>query len=805
MTRWLSALPPALVIASMTMCEPSFAAVAGDREGAPFVVADHGASDAIIVVSPQAGRYERQAAEDLEKYIELMAGAALPVTRTQEAVDGALASGRPLILVGQAALAAKPELSDRLASVVKKNPYMRADGVALWRDGSRVYLAGANDESHYFAVAELLREWGVRWFMPGAFGECVPEEAQLAIGTLGLAYSPPFEIRNFWVAWLGESAGLEDFQLRNMMNTKNSVKIATHALGSYTKGLGKNPFSVPLSDPDTAEMVAHQVDALYAKGQDFSLAMEDGLYSSPFQRDNELMALRWDKYNLGPSVTDAMLELLNGVATRLRERHPDSRSKILFLGYSNMFLPPARDMDLEPALFGTLAPIDIDPIHAMDDPQSPPKQEYKAILERWTKLLGGRVTIYDYDQSMLMWRDLPNPSHQAFERDVKIYRDAGVIGFTTESRMALATTITNLYLRGRLMWNPDENVASLLEDFYARFFGPAEKPMRDYWDAIFEAWRKTIVTEHEYFVAPAIYTPELVARLGASLLAAERSVEYLRAPGRRLSRNESLYLERMRFVRLGYETLKSYMAMVEAAATRADYREAVAAGESGLRARDALSDASKSFTTTRLEKGYGFWSGEVRQYRELDALVNGEKGRLLVLLPLEWSFRRDPERSATPSALLGDPVDLTFWRAHAKDYDLNARKDYPADQWERIRTDLYVQAQGIRAADRQSFVGDIWYRTDVTLSAEQIAANPHIHFPGLFNDCELFVNGRETARRKQQALWWHNDFRFEWDASLKNWVRSGANSLALRCHNPHHMGGMFRRPFIYAPVEAKAQ
>lgn len=803
MKRSLSALP-AVVVAAMMMCGPSRAAIAGHEKGESFIVADHGASDAIIVVSPSAGRYERQAAEDLEKYIELMAGAALPVTRTQEAVDGALASGRPLILVGQAALAAKPELSARLESVGKKNPYFRSDGVALWRDGSRLYLVGTNDESHYFAVADLLRRWGVRWFMPGAFGECVPEETRLAVGTLDIAYSPPFEIRNFWIAWLGDSAGLEDFQLRNMTNTKNSVKYTAHALGRYTKALGKSPFSVPLSDPHTAEMVAHQVDALYAKGEDFSLAMEDGVYSSPLQRDNELMALRWDKYSLGASVTDAMLELLNGVAKRLRERHPDSRSKILFLGYSNMFLPPARDMALEPALFGALAPIDIDPIHAMDDPQSPSRQEYKAILERWAKLLGGRLTIYDYDQSMLLWRDLPNPSHQAFARDVKIYRDAGVLGFTTESRMALATTFTNLYLRGRLMWNPDEDVAALLDDFYARFFGPAEKPMRDYWNAIFDAWRDTIVTEHEYFVAPAIYTPELVTRLGATLLEAERSVEYLRTPGRRLSRNESLYLERLRFVRLGYETLRSYMAMVDAAARRADYREAVAAGESGLQARDALTEASKSFTSTRMEKGYEFWPGEVQQYRALDALVNGEKGRLIALLPLEWSFRRDPTRTAKVSALLDNPVDLTFWREHAKDYDLDARKDYPADQWEMIRTDIYVQAQGVRAPDRQSFTGDIWYRTDVTLSAEQIAADPHIRFPGLFDECELFINGREVAKRKQLPLWWRNDYRFEWDAPVKTWLRPGANALALRCHNLSHMGGMFRRPFLYAPVEAKA-
>ena len=111
--------------------------------------------------------------------------------------------------------------------------------------------------------------------------------------------------------------------------------------------------------------------------------------------------------------------------------------------------------------------------------------------------------------------------------------------------------------------------------------------MRAYWNAIFDAWRSTLVTEHEAFIAPAIYTPELVERLGALLAQAEAAVAPLRS-AENPSRNERLYLERLRFVRLGYETLKSYILMETAAATQVDYADAVVAGEAGLRARDAL-------------------------------------------------------------------------------------------------------------------------------------------------------------------------------------------------------------------------
>jgi hypothetical protein len=105
----------------------------------------------------------------------------------------------------------------------------------------------------------------------------------------------------------------------------------------------------------------------------------------------------------------------------------------------------------------------------------------------------------------------------------------------------------------------------------------------------------------------------------------------------------------------------------------------------------------------------------------------------------------------------------------------------------------------VRLPDQQSFVGDLWYRTNVKLSEAQASASPHLRFPGLFNNCELYVDRQVVARRELKDLWWLNDYRFEWDVSLQNHLRAGDNAIALRCHNPHHMGGMFRRPFLYAP------
>ena len=528
--------------------------------------------------------------------------------------------------------------------------------------------------------------------------------------------------------------------------------------------------------------------------------MEDLTYDSDYPGDQKLMKLQWDKYFLRWSVTDPFLELYNNIAIILRNKYPASKAKIGFLAYANMTIPPVRNMKADPSLFCQLAPIDIDPIHGMDSLQSPPRKEYKEFLYQWAKVMDGRLVIYDYDQGMLVWRDIPNPSHQAFVQDVKHYRDAGILGINTESRNAIATTFLNLYLRGQLMWNPDADVPALLDDFYRTFYGPAEKPMRVYWNTLFKAWEETLITEHEFFVAPAIYTPEVLKIMKVSLAEAEELTAPLKKKAT-LTRNEKLYLDRMAFTRMSFDITDMYLGMVSAAGTDINYKKAVALGEKALVVREKLTKMNSTFTTYKKMKvenrGYAWWPGEVKQYRELLQFTNGEKGDLVAKLPLEWTFIRDPKDIGIKQNYAAGPVDLTFWNAANGTYTLDLRKDYRADTWEMLRTDLYMQAQGIRNKDRQSYTGYAWYRTDVDIPEDKIEARLHLRFPGLFNECRLYINGEEVAHREQKSLWWTNDYRFEWDVDLTGKLKPGTNIIALRVDSRHHYAGMFRRPFIY--------
>jgi hypothetical protein len=764
---------------------------------ADLVIAAGAKTEATVVVAADSGRWEKRAGEDLVHYIELMTGAKVELAE--------VAGAGPNLFVGAAALAADPKLQLELNKVAKPDPLIRADAIVVRRDGGSVYLAGTNDDSHYFAVARLLHDWGCRWYLPTEIGECIPSHAELKLGDIDFAYAPPFEIRHYWLSWNGDSTGANEFRRRNFM-TETSFAGMGHALAKYTEKLrpeGRSIFNVPLAEDATAKSIAEQLDEEYAKGTTpgISLAIEDGNYVNDSASDIALQAGIYDKFALQPSNTDAMMTLYNNVARILRERHPASKTKIGAMAYANVTIPPQQVTNIEPNVVMWLAPIDIDPNHDMDDPNSAPRQEFREMLYRWAELVDGRLAIYDYDQGQLVWRDIPNPSHQVFAEDVKHYRKAGVLGVGTESRGATATTFLNLFFRGQLMWDPDADTDVLLAEFYPKFYGPAAEPMTQYWNAIYAAWDETLVTEHEYFVAPAIYTPQLLAKLKVQLAEAEKRLAPLRGK-KGPTRNDELLLERNEFTRLCFELLEQYMSMVHKGAGECDYQAAAQAGGMGLATRDKLTAINATFTTYKNigEHGAAWWPGEVEQMKSLAALTDGTSGTLVAKTPLEWAFRRDPHDTGLARGWGYQEADLSYWEKQGSAISMAGRKDYPT-VWEMLRTDIYLQGQGVRHSDYQSYTGHYWYQTPLELNAAQTEGPIHLMFPGLFNECWLYVNGQLIGYRDFSEPWWRNDYRFEWDVDLTGKLTAGKNTITLRGYCPHHFGGIFRRPFLYRKIK----
>ena len=710
----------------------------------------------------KTGSWEAKAAQDLGKYITQLTGQATTIEATS-AVPKLSALN---FVVGELALRTRPQLRQQLDRVKKKNPYLRSDAVVSFREGQTIYLAGSNDDSHYFAVSKFLHEQGCRWYMPNDFGECIPKRTSLDLSQVGKTYATPFEVRRFWLAWNGDQTGHKEFAHRNFFNQDNSLN-PTHELGNLInkeKILDRYQFG----SKGFIEALAQKLSPQHAKSQNLSFGMSDAVQKIKSDRLLQLTGHLEDKFFNTKVNTDLYLNFYNDLCSELWKTNPHSRSRASFLAYINLTLPPQRFIEVAEPLICFLAPIDIDPNHSFEDRLSPERRDYLGAVQGWSEVMKKRVIIYDYDQGMLVWRDLPNPSHHVFQKDVRTYQKLGIMGFSTESRGALATTFTNTFFRGQLMWDPDFDVDRELRLFYQNFYGPLAPDLSAYWSEIYRIWQSTTTVFHEAIAIPDIYRRPSIDRLGSHLARAKsRSTELT-----------PVQLKRLKFTELSFQLIDLYNRMERAAARDGDYATAVSAGRQALAAREVLTAMSPTFTTYKKypEKGPAWWPGEVDYYAKLASLIDGSQGKLVKRLDLEWRFRTDPK-------------DVGVWRQWA-----NTRE---FAQWKVLRTDHTTRAQGLYDQEGYSPDGYAWYANSIQLTKSDVQGQIHLMFPGIFNESWLYINGKLVEWRKQKPLWWQNDYSFQWDVDLEGKLEPGVNSVFVRTRINQNPSGIFRRPFLY--------
>ena len=262
-----------------------------------------------------------------------------------------------------------------------------------------------------------------------------------------------------------------------------------------------------------------------------------------------------------------------------------------------------------------------------------------------------------------------------------------------------------------------------------------------------------------------------------------------------MGRNEGVYNERLRFTRLSFDLIRSYVEMIQASASDVDYARAVRAGQQALATRLQIAAINPIFTThvvgveAETPQGGGAWfPGEVEQLKGLAALTDGSKGTLVAKLPLDWSIA------------LRDPVP-TGWRYAGEVGGTGpCRGDQAIDAPKRVvRGDLYLQGQGVLRPDGRNDLGFYCEEARIDLGQADIAGSTHLMFPGLFNEAWLYIDGKPVAHRSYHEPWWTGDYRLDWDVDVSGLMSPGRHVITLGGFNPLHFAGLFRRPFLYRP------
>jgi len=175
-------------------------------------IVENGLPKACIVAQETAAA--KFAGGEFQKYIKLISGCELPIC-------GEAVAGKTSVWIGTAAWT-----DERFPGVSGKDE-LKYDGFYIRTISGGVVLTSNMERGLLFAVYELLRRIGCRWFFPGGNGEFLPALKDIRVDETDLLENPDFEVRGFTEGtnkepadvWLGEMLETVDWCAKNKINS----------------------------------------------------------------------------------------------------------------------------------------------------------------------------------------------------------------------------------------------------------------------------------------------------------------------------------------------------------------------------------------------------------------------------------------------------------------------------------------------------------------------------------------------------------------------------------------------------------
>jgi hypothetical protein len=608
---------------------------------AGMTLVQDGKPNCAIVISSDAGDNEKRGANDLQLYLNKMSGAMVPL-----GTDASVAGNR--ILIG---VFGKQPVKDWQG----RRP--ASDGFAIQtrrRSGGGVdlLLVGGDERGAEYAAYELLERFlGVRWYTPDEVGEEVPTAKTIQLQDIKWSNKPNFEAVHGLV-WPGNGRGgpgAEDWLRHNKGNVGSSSDSFGYNWAAIVKPSEENKKAHPewfalqpdgtrgdqlcSSNPDVIRISVETARTYFEKNPDgalFSLSPNDGYGFCTCDRCKAIDA----KYGVTDgSHTDRLIEYANAALAELKKTCPDKLIGIV--AEASHTRPPVSAIpDANYATMISHTPWEFCHVHAINDPGCKHNTEFRQVIEGWAKVCK-HVTLREYYGHYSVFT--PWPITRDIAKDLPYMRSIGVTGLNSETQQNWANQGINFYLASKLVWSSDRSPGEILDDFYKGFYGPAEQPMRQYWEAWETAMSKQDCQGNNWL---AMFNPDLMKRTGQLLDEAEK-----------LAAGNDKVTKRLALNRIGYRYTQSYVSMLRygrafesVSATEMmlyTLEHAIAAGERACKiVQDAAGSEPQAFFTslavdqTRAQM--------LRYQRKLDALRPAKTGA------------KDPPVKAPQEVFLGE-------------------------------------------------------------------------------------------------------------------------------------------------------
>ena len=757
----------------------------GPTADSKLILVQDGQPSATIVTSSSPTENAQVAAKELQKYIEKISGAKLPIASDSPSVSGCL------VLIGRSKLTDEIPGLD-IPSGRTKN--LREEGFIIRTHGNRLVLAGNDTEPYLgtrYAVIEFLHGLGVRWFMPGEMGEVIPKTSTLIAGPTNITQRPDFPVRDFWEHARGNMASeCAEWKIHNKMNPRSHEVFGVPSDGSVSRYLPETLFA---EHPDwfalkkdgtrdkdhpcmTSEgMIKHFVERIKAEAQTgrgvTAFAPVDGNPRCWCQNcariGNGFDGFGANNRDPEPeySISNEWFYFVNRVLAEVNREFPDHI--IATNGYANRDIPPELppEIPFNPAKNLTImfANICACTIHAYDDPKCWQMQRQGQMIRQWCKL-SDKVWIYNYNYTMLVHKSTITPMVHRIRRNIPLLKEWGVIGFFDQDEADFALTgIPTRLARARLEWDVHTDVNSVLHDFFDKWFGEAAASMEAYYDALENAFEKAPQHGHEDVILRAIYTEPLMSKLEFHIRAAEKAAK---------SETERTHLHIERVV---YDHLCEFVAMEEAK-RMCDFAQAASHAGRMVELQGQMNKLSPFMGW----HPYSVYDCEWEKKRMEQALAktHGPEGTLAVILPENARFRTDPFDDGLYERWQDPATDIREWK-HTK----------ISSGWD---------AQGLHDEKGRPYKGIAWYQFDVEAPADVQGKSVILYGLAVVNEAWVWINGQYAGHRPYKMPWFRPQ-QIELDVS--SLLKPGQNNritVRVLCNfDVFGANGIYEPMFLY--------
>ena len=467
----------------------------------PITLVKRGKSSYSICISHAASPSEKHAAEELQKFVEEMSGARLPIVTDADKPQGSL------VLVGNSTLVEQTEphmefekLPAESFSLLTGGNRVLIGGDTQVKEGDWVLIVGDRQRGTLYGVYTFLEKLGCRWFTRDV---CViPKKPTLVIEPLDEIQKPAFEYREPFFT----EASDKDWAARNRING-SSMNLDESTGGKFIyypfvhtfyqilpaqEYFGEHPEYFALVDGQrrsaNAQLCLTNPSVLRLtinKVLEWMKQHPEASIYSVSQNDCEgwceCDACQRVEQEEGGAHSGPILRFVNAVAMEVAKQHPDKLIDTLAYWYSE---PPPLHARPLPNVRIRLCPIGACEAHPYENCKD--DAYFMNHLRAWSKITN-QLYIWHYVTNFSHYL-LPFPDFDELAANIPMYRKNGVVGIFFEGDFAEGGGGENAELRSyvmaRLLWNPKVDVDKIIDEFMAAYYGKAARPMRAYFNLL---------------------------------------------------------------------------------------------------------------------------------------------------------------------------------------------------------------------------------------------------------------------------------------------------------------------------------